>query len=121
MNVTDLAEQIANSHELGKAQAREIIESVFSAITQAATSGDEVALPSFGKFKVADRAARQGRNPSTGEVIQIAASRKLAFTAAKSVRDKLNAGHDSKPAAKTKAAPPAPAKKPAVAAKAAKG
>jgi DNA-binding protein HU-beta len=108
MNVTDLAEQIANSHELGKAQAREIIESVFSAITQAATSGDEVALPSFGKFKVTDRPARQGRNPATGEVIQIAASRKLGFAAAKSVRDKLNP--PEKPAAKAAPAKAAPAK-----------
>jgi DNA-binding protein HU-beta len=118
MNVTELAEQIANSHELGKAQAREIIEAVFSAITQAATTGSEVALPSFGKFKVTDRAARQGRNPATGEVIEIAASRKLTFAAAKSVRDKLNDG--AKPASKPAAKSAAPAAKAPPAKKAAK-
>jgi DNA-binding protein HU-beta len=46
-------------------------------------------LPGFGQFTVQDRAARQGRNPATGETIEIAASRKLAFTAAKPLRDRL--------------------------------
>jgi len=49
-----------------------------------------VAVAGFGRFKLSSRAARQGRNPATGETIEIPAARKLAFSAAKSVRDALN-------------------------------
>ena len=103
MNTAELADRIATDHDLTKAKAREVVEAVFATITAAAASGDEVAAGGFGRFKVIDRPARQGRNPGTGEAIQIAASRKLAFTAAKALRDTLNA---PKPAArKAKAAP----------------
>jgi DNA-binding protein HU-beta len=90
MHTTDLIERIAADHELSKAQARRVIEAVFGAIIETAAQGDEVALSGFGRFKVAERAARQGRNPATGETIAISASRKLAFSAAKAVRDQLN-------------------------------
>ncbi|MBV8912295.1 MAG: HU family DNA-binding protein [Acetobacteraceae bacterium] len=52
--------------------------------------GQEVSVQGLGKFKVADRPAREGRNPATGETIQIAASRKAAFAPAKPLKDKLN-------------------------------
>ncbi len=55
-------------------------------MTAAAKAGDEITLPNFGKFKVREVAAREGRNPATGATIQIAASRKLAFTPAKRSR-----------------------------------
>jgi DNA-binding protein HU-beta len=64
MNTTDLIERIAADHELTKTQARKMIEAVFGAIIEAATRGDEVALSGFGRFKVAERGARQGRNPA---------------------------------------------------------
>lgn len=89
MNTTDLADRIATAHELNKTQAKRVIEDVFAAIVAAAAAGQEVSLTSFGRFKVTDRAARQGRNPATGEVIEIAASKKLAFAPAKVVRDAL--------------------------------
>lgn len=89
MNTTELADRIATAHELNKTQAKRVIEDVFAAIVAAAAVGQEVSLPAFGRFKVADRAARQGRNPATGEVIEIAASKKLTFTPAKVVRDAL--------------------------------
>jgi DNA-binding protein HU-beta len=60
-------------------------------IVVAASGGQEVSLPGFGKFKVKETAARDGRNPSTGEIIKIAASKKLSFTPAKAVKDQLNA------------------------------
>jgi DNA-binding protein HU-beta len=63
---------------------------VFAAIADAAANGDEIAINSFGKFKVKDSAAPIGRNPSTGEKMQIAASKKLGFTPAKAVKDRLN-------------------------------
>jgi DNA-binding protein HU-beta len=91
MNNADLIERIAAKHELSKSQVKDVIEGVFAAIADAASAGEEVALNGFGRFKVTERAARQGRNPATGEVIQIAAAKKLSFMAAKSIRDALNA------------------------------
>ncbi len=91
MNNSDLAEKLAAEHGLTKADARKAVDSVFAAIAQAAADGGEISLNCFGKFKVKDSPAREGRNPSTGETIQIAASKKLAFTPAKAVKDLLNA------------------------------
>ena len=90
MNVTELAEQIASQHGVEKKQARQLVEGVFQAVVSAAKKGEEVSIPGFGKFKVASRDARQGRNPATGETIEIAASKKLAFTPAKQVKDAMN-------------------------------
>ena len=90
MNNTELAEAIASDHGLTKADARKYVDSIFAAIAGAASKGEEVSLNGFGKFKVKDQPAREGRNPSTGATIQIAASRKLAFAPAKTVKDKLN-------------------------------
>lgn len=110
MNTAELAEHIATGHDMNKSQAKQVVEAVFAAIVQAASKGEEVSLPGFGKFKVAAREARQGRNPATGETIQIAASKKLGFTPAKQVKDAMNPappagkpGKPAKPAAKAKA------------------
>jgi DNA-binding protein HU-beta len=90
MNNADLADRVSEAHGLTKAEARKLVDGIFAAITEAAAAGEEVSLNGFGKFKVKESAAREGRNPSTGEAIQIAASKKLAFTPAKAVKDKLN-------------------------------
>jgi DNA-binding protein HU-beta len=90
MNSNDLAETLASANGLSKADARKFVDAVFTAIADAASKGDEVSLNGFGKFKVKDSPAREGRNPATGEPMQIAASRKLSFAAAKAVKDKLN-------------------------------
>ncbi|MGE8135614.1 HU family DNA-binding protein [Novosphingobium subterraneum] len=90
MNNSDLADTIAASHGLSKADARKVVDGVFTAIADAAAKGEEVSLNGFGKFKVKNTPAREGRNPSTGATIQIAASNKLTFSAAKAVKDKLN-------------------------------
>ena len=92
MNTADLIERVAAKHGVAKEHARKILDSAFAAIVSAVETGEEVALSGFGRFKLSSREARQGRNPATGETIEIPASRKLAFTAAKSVRDALNAG-----------------------------
>ncbi len=91
MNIADLADKLAAEHGLGQAEAKRMVETVLATIAHGATQGEEVSLAGFGKFKVAERAARQGRNPATGKAIQIAASRKLAFAPAKPLRDRLNA------------------------------
>lgn len=90
MNNGDLAEKIAAEHGTTKADARKLVDAVFAAIADAAAKGDEVSLNGFGKFKVKDNPAREGRNPATGETIKIAASKKLTFGAAKALKDKLN-------------------------------
>jgi DNA-binding protein HU-beta len=90
MNTNELADAIAAGHGLSKADARKLVEAVFTAVGDAAAKGEEVSLNGFGKFKVKDTPAREGRNPSTGATIQIDAARKLTFTPAKAVKDKLN-------------------------------
>ena len=92
MNTADLIERVAVEHGVAKEHTKKILDSAFAAIAAAASAGEEVTLAGFGRFKVTDRAERQGRNPATGETITIAASKKLAFTAAKNIRDALNAG-----------------------------
>jgi len=89
MNNADLADTIATSHGLTKADARKLVDDVFAAIADAAVAGEEISLSGFGKFKVKDTPAREGRNPATGATIQIAAARKLSFAPAKAVKDKL--------------------------------
>ncbi|SEI67239.1 DNA-binding protein HU-beta [Sphingobium sp. AP50] len=90
MNNADLADTVASASGLSKADAKKIVDGVFAAIADAAAKGEEVSLNGFGKFKVKESAAREGRNPATGATIQIAASKKLGFTPAKAVKDKLN-------------------------------
>ena len=90
MNTAELTERIATQHGLTNKQARQIIDSVFAAITETAKRGEEIALTGFGRFKVIDRAERQGRNPASGEPITIVASKKLSFAPAKPVHEALN-------------------------------
>ncbi|MGL3822315.1 HU family DNA-binding protein [Sphingopyxis sp. R3-92] len=90
MNHAELSDSVATALGLSKADAKMAVDAVFAAITDAAAKGDEVSVNGFGKFKVKESAAREGRNPSTGATIQIAASKKLTFGAAKAVKDRLN-------------------------------
>ena len=90
MNTTELVEHVATDTGIKTEDARKVIDGVMRAITAAALRGEEVALSGFGRFKVTDRAERQGRNPATGEPITIAAQKKLTFMSAKNVRDVLN-------------------------------
>ena len=90
MNNSELAEALTADHGLTKADARKLVDALFGAIADAAARGDEISLNGFGKFKVKDIAAREGRNPATGETIAIKASKKLPFTPAKAIKDRLN-------------------------------
>jgi DNA-binding protein HU-beta len=90
MNTNELTAQIAEAHGVSKAQAKSIVDDILKNIVDAAASGAEVSLPGFGKFKVKVTPEREGRNPASGEKIKIAASKKLAFSSAKSVKDLLN-------------------------------
>jgi DNA-binding protein HU-beta len=91
MTISDLIDQVAASDsKLTKAQAKAIVDAVFGAICSAAKKGEEVSLPGFGKFKVQAKPARTGRNPRTGEAVQIAASKKVVFQPAKALKDHVN-------------------------------
>lgn len=89
MNIIDLAKGVATATGSNEADAKKTITAVFDQIAEAASKGDEVSIPGFGKFAVKDRPERQGRNPATGEAMTIAASKKVAFTAAKGLKDRL--------------------------------
>lgn len=90
MTNSDIADHLAATHGLTKTDARKILDSALAAIGDAAARGEEVSLSGFGKFKVKLSPEREGRNPATRETIKIKASRKLTFTAAKAIKDKLN-------------------------------
>lgn len=90
MNTTDMADSIAATANLSKADAKKVVDGLFQAIADAANKGEEISVPGFGKFAVKNSPERQGRNPSTGAAITIAASRKIAFSPAKALKDKLN-------------------------------
>ena len=95
MNTADLIERVATEHGIAKEHVRKVIDSIFTVITAAAASGEEIALAGFGRFRVTALPERQGRNPATGEPITIAASKKLSFSPAKAVREALNASTTS--------------------------
>ena len=99
MTRNDLVERLAEEHELTKVFARELVDSVFDMITAAAVKGEEVSLFGFGTFKVAERGARKGRNPRTGEAVKIAASKSLKFKPARSLKASLNTKRRSRRAA----------------------
>lgn len=86
----EIADKIAAEHGLTRTQAKAVVDSVFKQIAAAATGGAESNIAGFGKFKVKETPEREGRNPSTGATIKIAASKKLTFTPAKAVKDALN-------------------------------
>jgi len=90
MNNSDLADYLAEQAGTSKADARKMVDVLFAAIADAAAKGEEISLNGFGKFKVKDSPAREGRNPATGQTITIAASKKLTFAPAKAVKDRLN-------------------------------
>jgi DNA-binding protein HU-beta len=90
MNKAELIEAVAARSDLSKTDAGNAVDAVFGAIESSLSRGDSVSLIGFGTFSVSDRAARTGRNPRTGETIQIAASRAAKFKAGKGLKDAVN-------------------------------
>jgi DNA-binding protein HU-beta len=86
----DLIAQVADKSGLSKADAGQALDAVLDTITSALASGDEVRIIGFGTFSVSNRAATTGRNPRTGEVIQIAASKQPKFKAGSPLKDAVN-------------------------------
>lgn len=90
MNKSELIDAIANDTSMSKTQAQEALEAMLTNITKALTRGDEVRLVNFGTFVTSSRAASEGRNPRTGEKIQIPASKQPKFKAGKELKDAVN-------------------------------
>ena len=86
LNKTDLAGEVASESGLDNSQAKKAVEATFAVIARHLASGDEVSVGGFGKFSVTERSAREGRNPQTGETIQIAASKAPKFSAASGLK-----------------------------------
>jgi DNA-binding protein HU-beta len=90
MNKTELIESIATKAGVTRAAATTMLDATLGTITEALAAGDSVALLGFGTFKVSARAARTGKNPATGEALEIAASTVAKFTAGKALKDAVN-------------------------------
>ncbi|MEL0151143.1 MAG: HU family DNA-binding protein [Rhodobiaceae bacterium] len=90
MNKNDLISQVADDAGLSKADATKAVDAVFDSISGVLSKGGEVRLVGFGTFSVAHRKATTGRNPRTGEAIQIAASKQPKFKAGKGLKDAVN-------------------------------
>ena len=105
MNQSELIEKVAQATELNQDAVGQAVKAVVHAILDALVAGDAVRVAGLGIFNVAARPAREGRNPRTGETIQIAASKVVRFHAGKAVKDALNPP-TPKGAARKKTAPP---------------
>ncbi|PLR99751.1 HU family DNA-binding protein [Bacillus sp. T33-2] len=87
MNKTELINAVAETGELSKKDATKAVDAVFDSILNALKNGDKVQLIGFGNFEVRERAARKGRNPQTGDEIEISASKVPAFKPGKALKD----------------------------------
>ena len=96
MNKNDLIDVVIEEHDVTKTFARDLVDTVFRSIGDAAQNGEEVSIFGFGKFQVTERGARKGRNPYTGEAIKIAASKRLKFAPARAMKTALNTNSRAK-------------------------
>ena len=90
MNKSELVDAIADASDISKSSASRALDAAVDAVTAALKNGDSVSLVGFGTFSVKQRAARKGRNPRTGEEIQIAAATVPGFKAGKGLKDAVN-------------------------------
>ena len=87
MNKTELIKNVAQNAEISQKEATVVVQTVVESITNTLAAGEKVQLIGFGTFEVRERAARTGRNPQTGEEMQIAASKVPAFKAGKALKE----------------------------------
>ncbi|MGV2886165.1 HU family DNA-binding protein [Paenibacillus taichungensis] len=90
MNKTELIEKVVSSTELSKKDATKAVDAVFNTISEALQNGDKVQLVGFGNFETRDRSARKGRNPQSGQEIEIPASKIPAFKPGKALKDQVS-------------------------------
>ena len=90
MKKAEMIEALSNATGLTKADSEKAFNATFDLIKSELEKGNEVSVSGFGKFKISERAARTGRNPLTGETIEIKASKSVAFKVGKELKDKVN-------------------------------
>jgi len=90
VNKNELIAKVADDTDLSKADATRAVDAVFDTISSQLSGGEEVRLVGFGTFSVSDRRATEGRNPRTGEKIQIPASKQPKFKAGKQLKESVN-------------------------------
>ncbi|MBB6448792.1 DNA-binding protein HU-beta [Geomicrobium halophilum] len=90
MNKTDLINAVAEQADISKKEASKAVDSVFDNITETLKDGNKVQLVGFGSFEVRERASRKGRNPQTGDEIEIPATKNPAFRPGKQLKDAVN-------------------------------
>jgi len=90
MNKGEMITLAAAKSGVSKKETKEVVDALVDLVGDVLKGGDTIQIAGFGTFKVSERAARQGRNPKTGETIQIAASRSPSFKAGKALKDKVN-------------------------------
>lgn len=90
MNKTELIDKVATSAEVSRAEAGRVFNAIIDSITDSLKGGETVTIVGFGTFKVTERAARAGRNPQTGETIQITAQKTPRFSAGKQLKEACN-------------------------------
>ena len=90
MKKAELVEAVAEKAGLTKADATRAIEALFDTVKTAMVKGERVAIPGFGTFSVGERAAREGRNPRTGETVKIAARKAVSFKAGSALKESVN-------------------------------
>jgi len=90
VNKQELVDAVSEGADISKAAAGRAIDTVLSSISDALSNGDQVSLVGFGTFLVRERAARTGRNPRTGEAIEIKAAKNPSFKAGKALKDAVN-------------------------------
>lgn len=90
MNKKELITAITNEVDISKAGAGRVLDVLVAEIAKSLTVGEDVKIPGFGTFHVKDREARTGRNPATGQTIQIPASKAVVFKPAKALKDLVN-------------------------------
>ncbi len=91
MNKVELSAAIAEQTGLSKKDSEAAVKAFIDVVTEELKKGEKIQLVGFGTFEVAERAAREGRNPQTGETMQIAASKAPKFKAGKALKDSINA------------------------------
>ena len=90
MKKSEMIEVLSSKTDLSKADAEKMFNATFDLFKEELAKGNKVSVAGFGTFKISERAAREGRNPQTGETIQIAASKSVSFKAGTELKSKVN-------------------------------
>ena len=109
MTKADLVERVAREADMTKKDAEQLVEIIFDSITETLNRGEKIELRGFGSFRVRERNSRKGRNPKTGERVEVPAKKIPFFKPSKELKDLVNTGGGHAPAPPAPPAPPTPA------------